>query len=170
MFKISKKVEYALIVLKHFDDLPRHESVQAKTISDTYFAPFDTVSRVMQLMAQHHILTSQKGVSGGYSLGSNLEDISYLELAQIVERKSFDFDCSSQGCSLIETCNISRPVKRLHQHLNLFFKQLTIKDVISDQVLITNDEKVEQAVCDEKNEIGLQQNEVKKDQDYARHS
>jgi DNA-binding IscR family transcriptional regulator len=51
MFKINKKVEYALMVLKHM-----YEKKPVKEICDKYGAPFDVTSRSMQKMVAGNLL------------------------------------------------------------------------------------------------------------------
>ena len=52
MIKIHRKVEYSLIALKHMSDRKPGQLTSAKEIAEVYGIPFDTVSRVLQQMAQ----------------------------------------------------------------------------------------------------------------------
>ena len=132
MFKINKKIEYALIVLKHFDDLELGEYSSARQISDLYHTPFDSTSKVMQIMNNNGVLKSAQGVGGGYLLACELSALPYLSLAQMIEGKTFEHNCNELKCSLIETCTISGPVTKLNDYLNSFFKNLTIKELLQD--------------------------------------
>lgn len=131
MFKINKKIEYSLIVLKHFLKNGQN-SVTARQICDTYHTPFDTTSKVMQTMNNHHILKSTQGVKGGYELAIDLNALNYLDLAEIIEGKKFSHDCNDINCSLIESCNITGPVNKLNEYLNYFFKTLSIKELLEE--------------------------------------
>src|SRR5690606_40513363 len=96
----------------------------AREICEKFGTPFDTTAKVMQIMCNHNILHSIKGVKGGYSLCSDLSNVSYFELSEMIEGKSFTMDCSSGQCELHGKCNITFPIKRLNQHLAEFFKKL----------------------------------------------
>lgn len=111
---------------------PQEQLVSARDICDKFHIPFDTTAKVMQQMNSAGILHSTKGVKGGYSLLANLENISYLQLAELVEGKKVAADCENINCSLIETCNITRPIKRLNQYLMYFFQDLSLKDLLMD--------------------------------------
>ena len=132
MFKINKKIEYALIVLKHFDQSQLQATATARQISDLYHTPFDSTSKVMQAMSSAEILKSEQGVTGGYRLSIDLTRINYLKLAELIEGKSFTHNCEDLRCSLIESCNITGPVNKLNEYLNTFFQTLTIKELLQD--------------------------------------
>lgn len=133
MVKINKKVEYALMVLKYMSDKNDNELVTARDICGKFNIPFDTTAKVMQQMNNVGILHSTKGVKGGYTLKANLENISYLQLAELIERKKVSADCINSNCSLIETCNITKPISRLNTYLMYFFQDLTLKDLLLDK-------------------------------------
>lgn len=132
MLKVNRKTEYALIVLKHFQAHGEEELTTARMICEKYNTPFDTTSRVMQLMKNHGILSSSQGVKGGYKLSTNLNNINYYKLTELIEGKSIEHDCESINCNLIETCNITGPIKKLNEHLNYFFQTLTIRELLED--------------------------------------
>lgn len=120
------------MVLKHICNKEKGELTTAREVCDKYLIPFDTTAKVMQQMNNIGILQSTKGVKGGYILKADLEKVTYLELAQLVEGRKVSMDCESTQCSLIQTCNITKPIKKLNQHLIYFFQSLTIKDLLLD--------------------------------------
>ena len=130
MLKITKKVEYALISLKFiWEEKSRDELTTAREICAKFNLPFDTTSKVMQAMNNAGILTSEKGIKGGYALEKKLGEISYLELVHIVDPKSNDqeFCQSNKGlCDLYSNCNIVKPIDKLNATLNGYLKKLTI--------------------------------------------
>lgn len=132
MVKINKKIEYALMVLKHMHDNQNKELVTARDVCDRFHIPFDTTAKVMQQMNNIGYLHSTKGVKGGYTLKANLQNISYLELAELIEGKKVTADCESTNCALLNTCNITGPIKRLNQYLLYFFKDLSLKELLID--------------------------------------
>ena len=107
--------------------------VSAREICDAFETPFDTTAKVMQVMNNHDILKSVKGIKGGYSLNKNLSDITYMELVQMIEGR-FDIGrvCSNHKgtCDLIGKCNISTPVENLNKKLNSFLENLTLAELL----------------------------------------
>lgn len=131
MVKINKKVEYALIVLKHMSSTDRDTLTQAREICDLYHTPFDTTAKVMQQMNQAGFFNSQKGAKGGYTLKTDLSSVSYFQLVEIIEGKKAVIDCIENKCSLIESCNIVSPITNLNKHLTYFFQGLSLEQLLN---------------------------------------
>jgi len=136
MIKINRKVEYALMVLKTMHDHGPDGLVTAREVCDAYSTPFDTTAKVMQQMNNAGILTSHKGVKGGYSLAKALHQISYMELVELIEGKSFMMDCHEGPCELIHKCNITQPIKRLNDYLINIFNSLTLDELLAEDNLL----------------------------------
>ncbi len=131
MLKMNKKVEYALIALKSLSDRPGVKT-SAREICDEFHIPFDTTSKVMQILNNHGILKSEKGIKGGYVILKSLYEISYSDLVKIIEGKDeFGPECaSSASCDLISTCNISGPINNLNRMIHQFLNDLTVGDLL----------------------------------------
>ena len=136
MIKINRKVEYALMVLKLMKEKEAGELTSAREVCDLYGTPFDTTAKVMQQMNTSGILHSHKGVKGGYSLCKDLNQISYIDLVETIEGKSFMMDCHEGPCELIHSCNISQPIKRLNDYLITIFKALTLGELLAEDNLL----------------------------------
>lgn len=136
MIKINRKVEYALMVLKLMKGKALDELTTAREVCDKYHTPFDTTSKVMQLMNSAEILHSHKGVKGGYTLSGDLSDVSYVDLVQLIEGKSFIMDCHDGPCELFHSCNISQPIRRLNDYIINIFSTLTLNELLADDNLL----------------------------------
>jgi Rrf2 family protein len=136
MIKINRKVEYALMALKFIKDKGPSSLTTAREICDHFNTPFDTTAKVMQIMNSAGILHSHKGVKGGYSLSRDLSEISYMELVELIEGKSFMMDCHEGPCELIDKCNISQPIKRLNDYLINIFNDLSLNELLSEDNLL----------------------------------
>ena len=133
MLKINKKVEYALMALKFMANKDNQSLTSAREICDEFKIPFDTTAKVLQLMNNKDLLSSVKGIKGGYSLSRSLESISYLELSHLIE--GFDpeekFCKGNKGlCDLYETCNIITPLEELNNKVEGFLNNLTLHDLL----------------------------------------
>ncbi len=143
MLKINKKVEYALMALKHLADhnafLNENEKsdpplISAREICDQYGTPFDTMAKVMQIMNAHDLLKSVKGIKGGYYLNKNLSNISYIELVRMIEgRDELLRVCQSHKgmCELFSKCNIITPVEQLNKKLSQFLDTLSLEELLN---------------------------------------
>ena len=136
MIKINRRVEYALMVLMLMKEKDRSDLTTAREVCDRFETPFDTTAKVMQLMNNVGILHSQKGVKGGYSLARDLSQVTYMELVQLIEGKSFMMDCHEGPCELLHKCNISQPIKRLNDYLINIFNALTLNELLAEDNLL----------------------------------
>jgi Rrf2 family protein len=136
MIKVNRKVEYALMVLKLMKDKDLKDLTTAREVCDRFDVPFDTTSKVMQQMNNAEILHSHKGVKGGYTLARDLTTLSYMELAELIEGKSFMMDCHEGPCDLRHKCNITQPIKRLNDYLITIFQALSINELLSEDNLL----------------------------------
>lgn len=136
MIKINRRVEYALMVLKLMKEKDAVELTTAREVCDRFETPFDTTAKVMQLMNASGILHSHKGVKGGYTLARDLNQISYMELVELIEGKSFMMDCHEGPCDLLHKCNISQPIKRLNDYLINIFNALSLNELLSEDNLL----------------------------------
>lgn len=131
MVKINRKVEYSLMILKHMSDHGKGvDKFSVRDLSDTYKIPFDTASKVLQTLNKKSIVESVKGIKGGYYLNSDLKNISYLELAELVEGKKHPKNCNEQQCILLENCNISTPITNLNSYILNLFENISVHDIL----------------------------------------
>lgn len=133
MLKVNKKVEYALMSLKYMAEKPESDLSTAREICDNLHIPFDPTARALQLLNQEDILSSIKGVKGGYKLNRPLSEVSFMQLSQIIEKQvdhSFCTDKSGKACELSENCTISSPMQNLGFQVNQFFNQLNLNELL----------------------------------------
>lgn len=143
MVKLSRKIEYALIALKALSQKGSGDLTSAKEISILYGAPFDVVSRVLQILNQAGIVKSIQGVQGGYLLLKNLDEVSFHDLVEVIEGPLALVKCihDNDACELKKSCNIMSPVSLLNDKINDFYKTIKISDLILNPQLM----KFEQA-------------------------
>jgi len=158
MFKVPRQVEYALIALKHMNDLHPGELVSAREISDLYKTPFDVTSRSMQRMAKQQFLKSEKGVAGGYQIVKDLAKLSMYDLAEAVEGPVNVVACldtnGQSSCDRLADCNIVSPIIALSEKVSTFFKTVMVMDLIGEH-RVQEDVMREKlaSCCDEHNPV-----------------
>lgn len=144
MLKVNKKVEYALMALKYMAERQNSgvaKLTTAREICDHFKTPFDTVAKVLQSLNSHEIVASVKGIKGGYELRSNLENLTYKQIEDIIEGKTTEHFCQSKHglCDLYASCNIIGPVEKLNAHIDHFLKNLTLKELLLENGTHTHD-------------------------------
>lgn len=139
MFKINRKVEYALIALKHMGGKMPGDLTTAKEVCDAHKTPFDVTARVLQIMTQNGLLKSEHGAHGGYLIQKDLSRISFLNLAEMILGPVRLVNClhdEDGGCDLLESCNIISPITKLNEKLSAFYDAISVRDLIA-----ANDER-----------------------------
>ena len=84
MVTLSKKVDYALTSLAHLVE-NRHQTVSARQIADTHGLPLPLLMKILKCLHQHGILSSTRGVKGGYQIAIDLDELSLGRLIAIVD-------------------------------------------------------------------------------------
>ena len=133
MFKIHRKLEYALMALKHMSSKRPGQLTTAREISQDYHIPFDATARVLQLMAHAGILNSEQGVQGGYQIIKDLTKVSFLDLVESVVGSVKTANCllqSESGCDLIDSCNIISPMTRLNDRMTSFYQDMHLGELL----------------------------------------
>lgn len=132
MNKLNRKVEYALMSLKHMTMKIPGELTTAKEVSETLKTPFDATARVMQVMAQNGLLRSEQGASGGYQITRDLNKVSLLELLEMIEGKTALVKCfqKESQCEIQGLCNIISPITNLNRKYHEFFEKVNLKELL----------------------------------------
>jgi Rrf2 family protein len=134
MNKLNRKIEYALIGLKHMRSKAPGELTTVKEISQIYGCPFDATSRVMQALAQKGVLKSEQGAHGGYMITRDLNRVSFYDLSEWILGPVAVARCLHEtvesSCDMRSTCNIITPVQTLNRKINEFYKALTVAELL----------------------------------------
>lgn len=136
MNKIHRKLEYALIALKHMNQKRPGELTTVKEICQKYSTPFDATARVMQQMVQGQFLKSEQGAYGGYVIQRDLSKLSLREVISCVVgpveiAKCMADPATETPCEIRETCNIMTPITVLNEKLVRFYEEINILDLLS---------------------------------------
>jgi len=138
MLKISRRIAYALIALKHMNRKPGIELTSAKEICDTYKTPFDPTSRVLQIMAQNGVLKAAQGAKGGYSICKDLATVTLAELSDTITGPIQIAGCLGENpcdCDMTKTC----PVIDLMADLNARIKEVFASSNVAEILKISSD-------------------------------
>ncbi len=133
MFKINRKLEYALIALRHMSAKAPGQLTSAKEICDIYHAPFDPTSRVLQIMASHDIVRAEQGAHGGYQILKDLTKVSMQDLTEIIEGPIQIVNCfhgNYSHCDITSSCNVISPMLNLNERIAGLFKTISVGELI----------------------------------------
>ena len=132
MTRVNRKVEYALMALKHMSAKVPGELTSAKEVVGSTGVPFDATARVMQQMANRGLLRSEQGAHGGYVIMRDLTKVSLFELYEMILGKLETARCvgEGKGCELETNCNIQSPMNLLHRRMTDFYRGVVLSDLL----------------------------------------
>jgi Rrf2 family protein len=132
MLKLSKKVEYGLIAMRHI--AASQTVVSAKEISDRYTISHDLVSKVLQKLSKAGLIASQQGTNGGYTLARRAADISISNVITAIEGDAKGIvQCMTADdsiCSIYDNCTIKNPLGKIQHNLHMMFNTMKVSEIV----------------------------------------
>ena len=130
MLKITRKVEYALIALRHLQQKGRGELCSAKTLSLEYGIPQELLAKILQKLSKENIILSVKGPKGGYKISKDPNTINMTKFFEIMEGPMGIVDCYfDSNCEQLNGCNIREPINRINDNIRTMFNKMTLADI-----------------------------------------
>jgi len=130
---LTRASEYALLSLLVLakSDKP----LDTESLSNELDIPKSFLAKILQSLAREKIISSFKGVNGGFALNETSHTRTLLELMIAVESKtpavfvcsSSQEDCPSNKAS---TCQIWPFINRLQGKIDAFLGTLTLQDIL----------------------------------------
>ncbi len=134
MLRLSKRVEYGIIAMRHMATKNYRDVTTAKEVSERYEIPYELLAKVLQRLAKKGLIISHQGVHGGYTLVRNAADISLSAIiCGIEENVPAIIQCvaeSPDACSIWDTCTIKDPLARIQNGIDQMFNKMTLREIV----------------------------------------
>jgi len=136
MIKFSRKTEYALIAIQYIANKGITEFSTAKEISDNYNISYELLAKILQRLAKNNIITSTKGVNGGYKFIKSPDDVTLSEIIESLNESYALTRCLKKNrpnktdCQIADCCTLKNPVAIIQNRLNIFFDDITIRHLM----------------------------------------
>jgi Rrf2 family protein len=132
--RLSKKVEYGLIAIRHIAAKPSGDIVTAKEIADRYGVPYELLAKVLQKLTRSGLIVSTQGMRGGYSLVKNPNDVSVSMIINAIEGTSPAIaQCMTEGpqsCDVFSVCTIKSPLLKVQANIDNAFNSMTLAQIV----------------------------------------
>lgn len=112
MLKISKLADYGIVLLTTMANNANDESqFNARDLAEATSLPLPMVSKVLKSLAREGLLSSQRGINGGYSLAKPAEKITAVDIISALDGPIAITSCvdhkeDSQPCTIIGSCGL----------------------------------------------------------------
>lgn len=111
------------------------ENLGIKKISADLKIPSPFLGKIMQSLAKHKLLSSTKGPHGGFGLGRKPENISLMDIVEVVDGVDNFNECivGLESCTSEEKhCPIHSRYSEIRSELKTYFEGQTIAILVQD--------------------------------------
>lgn len=130
MLKLTRKVEYALIALRHMQQKPKGTVTNTKEISVKYGIPPQILAKTLQQLSRENVIVAVQGPTGGYKITSDLTEINMIEFFEKLEGPLGMMNCFYDSeCIQLDSCTIKSPMEHINDKLRDFFSKMTLNEV-----------------------------------------
>ena len=132
MLKLSRKTDYAIVLLTHLGESVDH--VSAQKVAKHYKLPYSMVANILKQLVSSGLIKSNRGQHGGYVLARSANEIKLSEIIEVTDSPFSLVECAHDEdlCKVSHCCPTHRPLVALHQKIQKFFEDTTLAAIIAD--------------------------------------
>lgn len=128
--KLSTKGRYGLNAMYHMA-ISNDSLITLKDLSDSTGVPQPYLEKLLGLLKKGDLISSVRGVQGGYRLARQPKDISVGEILRALENGLAFTDCENAKKCGNYNCPSQSMFKMIYDRLNVVLNQLTLQDIIN---------------------------------------
>jgi Rrf2 family protein len=128
---ITRETDYAVRTVLYLAR-DRDRTANVTEVAHAMHIPKSFLAKVLQRLVRHHILTSMRGVKGGFRLARKPSEISLLDIMEAVQGPAGINVCAidSKRCHLSATCSVHPVWVEIRQELEKRLKRQTIGKLV----------------------------------------
>lgn len=142
MIRISKKADYAIVLLTHLArQSARDDSteipISAQELANAVPLGKPTIANLLKVLTRASILESMRGVHGGYRLARPPREISLAAILEAVDGPLAIVECATADpfedtpCDLVSCCPTHNPLKVVQRRIVSLLEDTTLDDFVS---------------------------------------
>ena len=131
MLRITKQADYGIVLLTRMASDP-DRLYTANEMAAEAGLPHPIVSKVLKLLVRGGVLSSHRGVKGGYSLNRSAEEITVFDIVTVLEGPIAITECiddSPSECSQEPHCPVRGNWQRINRAIQLALEEITLADM-----------------------------------------
>lgn len=129
MIRLTKQADYGIVLVT---ELAQTGQAPAADLAVQTQLPAPMVSKILKLLARSGLLTSHRGVRGGYELARSAAEISVADVILALEGPIALTECSAHSeheCSYEAFCRVRENWQRINQAVRGALEEITIADM-----------------------------------------
>ena len=132
MLKLSKKTDYAIILLTHLGE--EKFPVSAQEVATHYKLPYPMVANILKQLVSSGLIESTRGKHGGYVLARPADEINLAEIIMVTDSPFNLVECvhDEDNCKVHQSCPTRGPLLALHHKIQQFVEETTLAAIIRD--------------------------------------
>ncbi len=137
MLNLTRKVDYGVLILTHLA-LRAGEAVSSRELARTYGLSRSLTASVLKTLQRRGLVTSSRGVHGGYSLGAEPSGISVNDVILALEGPWSIVECRAERdsevvfCDVYRICPIRGAMRVLGDRVREVLETTTIQSFVDD--------------------------------------
>lgn len=131
MLRISKLTDYATLIMSYLALEPARVA-SATQIAKEIHLRMPTVSKILKILCDAELVTSFRGVGGGYQLARSAMDITLADIVSALEGNLAMTECCSTEtlCALDSLCALKENWKKINNIILTALADVTLKSMM----------------------------------------
>lgn len=141
MIRMTKQADYGTMLLTFFAHGDGRRMLSARDLAERARLPLPTVTKILKILARGGVLTSHRGVKGGYSLARQPEQITIAEVITALEGPIAITQCSenADGCKKQSICPVSPSWQRIDNAVRDVLSDITLSELTRSSLRLETD-------------------------------
>lgn len=133
--RFTTQAEYGLICALHLAKHAGDGPIAARQVAEVERLPADYTEKVLRRLRQGGVVSSVRGVAGGFELARDATEISVKDVIEATEGRTFEVNCEThpvedERCAEDHDCSI-RPVWRaLKERIDGLLAEIRLSDLV----------------------------------------
>lgn len=136
--QLSRAGEYAVRAMLHLAAINRQRVTQISEISKTWSIPESFLRKILQNLARSGLVTSARGVGGGFVLACPADQITLLDVVEAIEGKTYLNQClvGPECCENRSWCAVHVVWWEAQNAFSTILKRKTLADLVNNPEFI----------------------------------
>ncbi len=130
MLRISKLTDYGTVILARLAQEPGLQ-LTATQLAQLTHVPLATVSKLLKQLQRHALVTSTRGLHGGYRLARLPDTITAADVLDALEGPVALTECATQPnhCGIESSCGVNRAWQKVNTAIRRTLSSITLLEL-----------------------------------------
>ena len=132
MIRLGKLTDYGVLLMCQMARHPQAQWHTARELAEECRLPVPTVGKLLRMLLRSRLLTSHRGIKGGYGLARSPEQIPLTEIISALEGPFALTECSSDVadlCDLESSCPVRDNQRIISRAIRGALERVTLSDL-----------------------------------------